>query len=138
MFVVAAGVAQDWRRNFSVKSSAAKGGNLTGRNSNVDAIARENARKVILLIRGQDLGKDMSDYLLQRVLDTKNIELLTNTEITAMFGDGHFEAIELKNDQSGNTKKINVAGVFSFIGAIPRTAWLPPQSKRMRRALSKQ
>ena len=85
----------------------------------------ETARKVYLLIRGDDLGKNMSDYLVQRIMDSKNIELLTNTEISQMFGDAHLEAVELKNNQTNDAKKINVAGVFSFIGAIPRTAWLP-------------
>ena len=85
----------------------------------------ERARKVFLLIRGRDLGKNMSDYLVQRIMETKNIELLTNTEITKMFGDGHLEAVELKNNQSGEPRTINVGGIFSFIGAIPRTAWLP-------------
>lgn len=85
----------------------------------------ENARKVYLLIRGDDLGKNMSDYLAQRIYQTKNIELLTNTEISQMFGGTHLEAVELKNNKGGALKKINVAGVFSFIGAIPRTGWLP-------------
>jgi thioredoxin reductase (NADPH) len=84
----------------------------------------ERARKVFLLIRGRDLGATMSDYLVQRIMETKNIELLTNTEITKMFGDGHLEAVELKNNQSGEPRTINVGGIFSFIGAIPRTAWL--------------
>jgi thioredoxin reductase (NADPH) len=84
----------------------------------------ENARRVYLLIRNNDLGKSMSDYLVQRILQAKNIELLTTTEITAMSGDGHLEAVELTNRQTGETRKINVAGVFSFIGAMPRTKWL--------------
>ncbi len=84
----------------------------------------ENARKVYLLIRNDDLGKSMSDYLVQRILSTKNIELLTTTEITSMSGDEHLEAVELTNRQTGETKKINVAGVFSFIGAMPRTKWV--------------
>jgi thioredoxin reductase (NADPH) len=84
----------------------------------------ENARKVYLLIRNDDLGKSMSDYLVQRILQAKNIELLTTTEITAMSGDEHLEAVELTNKQTGETRKINVAGVFSFIGAMPRTKWL--------------
>jgi thioredoxin reductase (NADPH) len=87
----------------------------------------ENARKVLLLIRGDDLGKNMSDYLVQRILQTKNIELLTKSEITAMHGEGHLEAIEIKTDGTDKTRTTNVAGVFSFIGATPRTAWLPKE-----------
>lgn len=86
-----------------------------------------NARKVYLLIRGGDLGKNMSNYLAQRIEQTANIELKTNTEIAAMFGDTHLEAVEMKNNQTGEIRKISVAGVFSFIGAIPRTNWLPPE-----------
>ena len=84
----------------------------------------ETARRVYLLIRNDDLGKSMSDYLVQRIFSTKNIELLTTTEVTAMSGEGHLEAVELSNNQTGETKNVNVAGVFSFIGAQPRTAWL--------------
>ena len=85
----------------------------------------ETAHKVFLLIRGQDLGKNMSDYLAQRIYKTKNIELLCNTEISEMHGDGHLETVEFTNNRTGAAMKQNVAGVFSFIGAIPRTGWLP-------------
>mgnify|MGYP006197544431 FL=1 len=85
----------------------------------------ESAREVFLLIRGRDVGERMSDYLVQRILETKNIELLTDTEISRMFGDAHLEEVELKNNRSGARRAISVGAVFSFIGAIPRTAWLP-------------
>lgn len=85
----------------------------------------ETARKVFLLIRGDDLGKNMSDYLVQRILKTPNIELLTETEITAMIGDGHLEKVEMTNHKTGAKREEKVAGVFSFIGAKPRTEWLP-------------
>lgn len=87
----------------------------------------ENVRKVYLLIRGRDLGKNMSDYLVQRILETKNIELLTETEVTAMHGDEHIERVEMTNRRTNETRSENVSGVFSFIGAIPRTGWLPAE-----------
>ena len=99
------------------------GGNSAGQ---ACVFLSENARKVYLLIRGDDLGKNMSDYLAQRIEQTDNIKLLINTEIAAMYGNAHLESVELKNNQTGESKQIRVAGVFSFIGAIPRTAWLPP------------
>jgi thioredoxin reductase (NADPH) len=100
------------------------GGNSAGQAA---IFLAENARKVLLLIRGDDLGKNMSNYLAQRIEQTANIELLTNTEIAAMSGGTHLEAVELKNNETGETRKVRVAGVFSFIGAIPRTAWLPSE-----------
>lgn len=84
----------------------------------------EDAHKVFLLIRGGDLRKNMSDYLVQRILENKKIELLTDSEISKMTGDTHLETVEIFNHQSGEMKSVNVAGVFSFIGAIPRTGWL--------------
>ncbi len=87
----------------------------------------ETARKVFLLIRGNDLGKSMSDYLVQRILNTANIKLLTETEITAMNGDGHLETVAITNFKTNETRTERVAGVFSFIGAMPRTKWLPPE-----------
>lgn len=89
-----------------------------------------SARRVFLIIRGDDLGKNMSSYLTQRIEQTPNIELLPLTEITAMFGDTHLEAVEVKNSKTGDTRRINVVGVFSFIGAAPRTAWLPPEIEK--------
>jgi thioredoxin reductase (NADPH) len=103
------------------------GGNSAGQAA---LFLSETARKVFLLIRGDDLGANMSDYLTQRIEQTANIELLTNTEITAMFGDAHLEAVELTNNRSREVRKINVAAVFSFIGALPRTAWLPPEIEK--------
>jgi thioredoxin reductase (NADPH) len=97
------------------------GGNSAGQ---ACVFLSETAHKVYLLIRGDDLGKNMSDYLAQRIYQTKNIELLKNTEITEMFGGTHLETVEIKNNQTNETKKISVAGVFSFIGAVPRTDWL--------------
>ena len=77
------------------------GGNSAGQPGLFSA---ESARKVFLLIRGRDVGNNMSDYLVQRIVGTKNIEFLPNTEISKMFGDGHLEAVELKNNQSGEPR----------------------------------
>jgi hypothetical protein len=36
-------------------------------------------RRVYLLIRGEDLGKNMSRYLVDRITNAANIELLVST-----------------------------------------------------------
>lgn len=87
----------------------------------------ESARKVFLLIRGRDVSQSMSDYLVQRILESTNIELLTSTEISRLIGDDHLAEVELKNHHSGERITISVGGVFSFIGANPRTSWLPAE-----------
>jgi thioredoxin reductase (NADPH) len=85
------------------------------------------ARKVYHLIRGDDLNKDMSSYLVRRVEQTENIELRRNTVVERMHGDGHLSAVELRDKRTGETARLEVAALFSFIGAVPRTDWLPKE-----------
>jgi thioredoxin reductase (NADPH) len=47
-----------------------------------------------------------------------------------MQGNGHLEAIELLNSGNGEQQTIHTPAVFSFIGATPRTNWLPPEIER--------
>jgi thioredoxin reductase (NADPH) len=89
-----------------------------------------NASRVLLLIRGGDLNKNMSSYLVQRIEQTPNIELYTNTSIRRMTGNGHLEAIEILNSANQEQQTIQTPAVFSFIGATPRTDWLPPEIER--------
>jgi thioredoxin reductase (NADPH) len=84
----------------------------------------EKTRKVSLLIRGDDINKGMSRYLSRRIEQTGNIEILTNTEITSVFGNSHLEAVEIKNSRTGRMCRIDTPAVFTFIGAKPHTEWL--------------
>ena len=79
------------------------------------------------MIRGDNLPQTMSHYLLQRIEETPNIEVLTYTEIAAMHGDTHLESVELSHRQSNQKRELEATAVFSFIGAIPRTGWLPEE-----------
>jgi thioredoxin reductase (NADPH) len=87
-------------------------------------------RKAYLLIRGDDLYKNMSSYLAQRIEVTPNIEVLCNTEIRRMSGDGHLGEIEIVNNKKKEVRTMKVSAVFSFIGATPRTDWLPPEIEK--------
>jgi thioredoxin reductase (NADPH) len=89
-----------------------------------------HASQVLLMIRGDDLNKNMSSYLVSRIEQTSNIELLTNTTIRRMVGNGHLEAIDFVNSENGQERTVETAAVFSFIGATPRTDWLPPEIER--------
>jgi thioredoxin reductase (NADPH) len=89
-----------------------------------------HARRVLLLIRGDDLYKNMSSYLARRIEQTANIELRCNTVIRRMSGDGHLAAVEVANHKTGAERMVETPAVFSFIGAVPRTDWLPPEIER--------
>lgn len=95
------------------------------------------ARKVDLLIRGDDLYKNMSAYLARRVEETHNIEVLLNTEVRRMRGDTHLREVEIVNNKTGETRTIESPVLFSFIGAAPRTGWLPPEIERDEKAFVK-
>jgi len=103
------------------------GGNSAGQAA---AFLAQHASKVFLLIRGDDLYKNMSSYLVHRIEQTSNIELLTNTTIRRMSGDGHLGSVEIVNQKTGQDRTVETPAVFSFIGAVPRTDWLPPEIER--------
>lgn len=89
-----------------------------------------HASHVLLLIRGDDLRKGMSSYLVRRIEQTANIEVLSNTTIRRMRGDGHLSSIDLANSKTGEERAAETAAVFTFVGAVPRTDWLPTEIER--------
>ena len=103
------------------------GGNSAGQAA---VYLSQNARKVFLLIRGDDLCKSMSSYLAHRIMNTPNIEILRCTEVIRMNGDGHLSSVEILNKTTGEKGTLATAALFSFIGATPRTDWLPSEIER--------
>jgi thioredoxin reductase (NADPH) len=97
------------------------GGNSAGQAS---VFMAGQARRVYHLIRGADLGKSMSSYLAQRIEQTPNIEILTNTVVASMRGDTELRSVEIENTRTGARRSLEVAALFCFIGAVPHTGWL--------------
>jgi len=77
---------------------------------------------VTLVIRGSDLGKDMSQYLVERVVADPHITLRSGTTVVALDGDETLRTVDL-NGPDG-TIALPCAGLFSFIGADPSSGWL--------------
>jgi thioredoxin reductase (NADPH) len=88
------------------------------------------ARTVCLVVRGDDLNKNMSSYLVQRIAQTANVELLLDTQVERLHGDGHLSEVGLVNKKTRQARTIATPALFSFIGAVPRTDWLPPEIER--------
>jgi thioredoxin reductase (NADPH) len=78
---------------------------------------------VSLVLRGDDLGAGMSDYLVQRVLADPRITVATGTEVVGLDGDDRLGALHLRS--RAGTRAEDCAGLFCFIGATPSTSWLP-------------
>jgi thioredoxin reductase (NADPH) len=79
-----------------------------------------------MIIRGGGLGASMSRYLIERIEATPNIELMFNTEITALEGDeaGLLRRIRWKSRLSDDEDAADIRNLFLFVGADPATAWL--------------
>jgi thioredoxin reductase (NADPH) len=88
------------------------------------------ARKVHLLVRGGDLFANMSSYLARRVGQTPNIAVHLNTEVRRMSGNSHLTEVEVVDKKTGQLRALEVPALFSFIGAVPRADWLPPEVER--------
>jgi len=83
------------------------------------------AQRVFIIIRAGDIYKQMSTYLARRIEQTANIEILVDTSIERMGGNGSLSQIDVVNARTGERRTIPVVALFSFIGATPRTEWLP-------------
>jgi thioredoxin reductase (NADPH) len=103
------------------------GGNSAGQAA---VFLAAHTRRVYLAIRGDNLYASMSAYLARRIADTPNIEVLLNSEVRRMVGDGYLKAVEIVNNKTGEVRTLETPGLFSFIGAVPRTDWLPPEIEK--------
>ena len=79
------------------------------------------ASKVTMLVRGDSLEKDMSQYLVDQIIATENVEVLLWTEVVKVAGKDRLEAVTIKNNETGETQTVPVAAMFIFIGAVPHT-----------------
>jgi thioredoxin reductase (NADPH) len=97
----------------------AGGGNSAGQAA---LFLAEAGSPVTIVIRGHDLGADMSRYLIDRIEAEARIDLRTNTRITALAGEATLTSIRVTS--GGSDAVLPCAALFSFIGADPATGWL--------------
>jgi len=83
-----------------------------------------HTQRVYLLIRGGDLGKSMSRYLIDGITDAENVELLANTEVRELVGKDRLEGVVVENNRSGRRRTPEARALFVFIGADANTGWL--------------
>ena len=79
-----------------------------------------------MLVRGPSLADSMSQYLIDRIKAIGNIEVLTQTEIVALYGsrEKQLERVRWRNNVNGEETEKPIRHVFCFIGAEPATGWL--------------
>ena len=86
------------------------------------------AAHVHMLVRADSLDKSMSKYLIDQIKSTENITVETNTQILEMRGNEHLESLRLKTPNGEEDRP--TTSLFIFIGAAPKTDWLPKEVLR--------
>jgi thioredoxin reductase (NADPH) len=81
-----------------------------------------HARKVTVLVRGPNIAAAMSRYLVDRLAETPNVDVLVNTSVVGVRGNGRLETVTVRDGGTGTQRELPAAGMFIFIGAAPRTA----------------
>ncbi len=82
------------------------------------------ASQVTMLVRGDSLETHMSQYLVDQIEQTPNIDVLTHTHVIEAVGRDHLEQLVLENIETKKTETVPASFLFIFIGAEPEHPWL--------------
>ena len=105
----------------------AGGGNSAGQTA---LYLARHARHVTLVVRGDNLERSMSDYLIREIEATATITVRLHAEVTDGHGADRLEALTLSDRHSGQAEQVPAAALFVLIGGEPRTQWLPATVQR--------
>lgn len=82
------------------------------------------ARRVVILVRGSSLSVSMSQYLIDQLKQTPNIQIEFNSTVVEAHGKDHLEAISIHCGPTDQTNQVPANALFIMIGAAPNTSWL--------------
>ena len=82
------------------------------------------AERVVMLVRGASLASTMSQYLIDQIKTTPNIQVWTHASVSEVHGETHLEEISVLCSDTNRVERVPASAMFIFIGALPRTEWL--------------
>ncbi len=82
------------------------------------------AERVVILVRGDSLSSTMSQYLIDQINETPNIQLWTHASVSEVHGETHLEEVSVLCSDTNKVERVPASAMFIFIGALPRTDWL--------------
>ena len=82
------------------------------------------AERVVILVRGASLASTMSQYLIDQIKETPNIQIWAHASVAEAHGVTHLEEISVLCSDTGKIERVPASAMFIFIGALPRTDWL--------------
>jgi thioredoxin reductase (NADPH) len=66
----------------------------------------------------------MSSYLTPRLLGHERITVHTRSSLLSADGGGHLRAVTWRDENTQSDQRLETAGLFVMIGAVPQTGWL--------------
>jgi thioredoxin reductase (NADPH) len=82
------------------------------------------AERVVMLVRGESLAATMSQYLIDQIKETSNIQVWAHASVAEVHGGMRLEEISVLCSDTNKVERVPANSVFIFIGALPRTDWL--------------
>jgi len=82
------------------------------------------ADRVVIVVRGASLSSSMSQYLIDQIKETSNIQIWPHASVAEVHGETHLEEISFLCSDTGKTERVPANAMFIFIGAMPQTGWL--------------
>uniref|UniRef100_UPI00286ABA03 NAD(P)/FAD-dependent oxidoreductase n=1 Tax=Tabrizicola sp. TaxID=2005166 RepID=UPI00286ABA03 len=97
------------------------GGNSAGQAA---MFLSRSTKHVHVLVRGASLADSMSAYLVDRLMQTPNITIHYQTQLTALSGASSLQSVTIHSGVDGQDWVLNARAVFVMVGAAPNTGWL--------------
>ncbi|HEV7340971.1 MAG TPA: FAD-dependent oxidoreductase [Sphingopyxis sp.] len=85
------------------------------------------AKKVYVIFRRKSLRETMSEYLVRRLEDHPNIEIIPSTDVIALHGEDGLAGLTYRGRETGEEGHCDCRFLFLFLGASPNTGWLPKE-----------
>src|SRR5260370_17259601 len=91
------------------------------------------AERVVMLVRGDSLASTMSQYLIDQIKETPNIQVWSHASVAEVHGEARLEEISVLCSDTDKVERVPASSIFIFIGALPRTDWLGDRVARVER-----
>ncbi|MBL0767681.1 FAD-dependent oxidoreductase [Sphingopyxis sp. DHUNG17] len=85
------------------------------------------AKKVHVIFRRRSLRETMSEYLVKRLEEHPNIEIVPTTDVIALHGEDRLAGLTYRCRETGDEGHCDCGFLFLFLGASPNTGWLPKE-----------
>jgi thioredoxin reductase (NADPH) len=97
------------------------GGNSAGQ---ATVFLAQHADPVNLVVQGNDLERDMSRYLADRIRQTPGVQVWLESEVRELHGDQALTEVVIENLKTGERRAVPAKALFVFIGSSPHVRWL--------------